>query len=271
VGSKIAGEMTTPSDGHIASFERQRRACVDHFRAFASLDMAELYSSLVLERWQTDDVIGRSALHAASVVAYCRPFTGATTRSSGKRHYPTKHLRGFGGFDARLHDHLLELRNRLIAHSDYGVLPSTMYMQTLGDEKLPLMLGINVKRLIGIDDRNLGERYHSHMAVCAAGVKELFLEAYAALSQQVRDRPNLFHSTQSIPTTEIELPATGGKLDKLPGPVGDASTVSEPDFPDGMSGYRYQMITHQRPLIEGGKYTVSVKGVPTEHILEIRK
>src|SRR6266849_1711679 len=154
-------------------FERRRRRCVDHFRALVSMTAAQQYSTMMLQYWATNNVVLLAALHSASVMAYFRPFTSAQTKE-GKVQYPVRHLQKYSDFDRELHDHLRILRDRIIAHGDYDMLRSTMFMHEIGDEKLPVNLGINVKAMMGIEVRALAERYQAHLSVCVSGIKDTF-------------------------------------------------------------------------------------------------
>lgn len=161
--------MKKPKEGTVTWFERARGRCVDHLRALISIRMAHEYISAILARWTTNDVATVAGLHSASVIAYARPFTLALTKD-GKVAYPASTLKNAPRFDHELHSHLLDLRNRLLAHADYDLLPSSMYLQTVGDEMLPVAMGVNVKSMVGIESRSLAERYQAHFVACMRGL-----------------------------------------------------------------------------------------------------
>jgi hypothetical protein len=255
-------------EGSIAWFEKLRRRCVDHFRALASVQLAQRYSSRLTQGWGLFDDEIASALHATSVIAYARPFTTAKAKQ-GNIFYPVRDLQRQPGFDAALHRHLMALRNQLIAHSDYGVLRSTMYMQAVGDsQELPVSLGLNVKRLVGIESKTLAERYLSHLDVCVARISAAFDVEFKAMARHVRDHPEHFRQTQNIPT-EITQHGAIDTLQLLPKPSGAAGGVKEPAFEGIEAGYKYQMITHQVALVKSGTYDVQVNGKKEQYHLKI--
>jgi hypothetical protein len=129
--------------GSVEWFELSRRRCVDHLRALLSIKTARDSAVAILRDWSSQSAESNSALHSSCVIAYARPFTYAASKN-GKVTYSTKGLMAASGFDKELHVHILDLRNQIIAHGDYGIFPATMYLQTAGDEQLPLRLGINV-------------------------------------------------------------------------------------------------------------------------------
>lgn len=253
------GESKSSADS-VENCERLRRRCVDHFRALSSIQAAHQYALRLIEGWGNLDDMFSSALHSASVMAYARPFTSAKTKG-GTVQYPLKKLKKAPGFDSDLHDHLMEMRDKIVAHSDYSMLRSTMYLQAIGDsQELPICLGLNVKRLRGIESKSLADRYGFHFEVCVSHIAGTFNDEFNELARFVRGNPQFFEDTQNLPLQESEHIATPS-LAMMPGPQGPAGDVAEPEFPDELSGYKYEKLSHQRALIKSGAYEVLVKGV----------
>ena len=253
--------MKPPKEGSVEWFEAARRQCVDHIRALLSIQIAYSSVQALLREWKTENLIVAGALHAACVVAYARPFTPARTKN-GKITYPTRALRATQDFDNQLHEHLLDLRHKLIAHSDYQLFPSTMYVQTIGNER-HLNLGVNTKALLGIKSHSLACRYEKHLSVCAAFIEKDLNECCEHLAAQAALHPAEFNQTHNLPDVRAEL--TLGPTDApLPRPSGPAGEVAEPSFPDGLSDYRYIQLTHEIPLLEGLLKTIASDGSPLE-------
>ena len=209
-----------------------------------------------------------SALHAACVVAYSRPFTNTKTKL-GKVQYPVRDLKREPGFDTALHDHLLTMRDRLVAHSDYGLLRSTMYLQSVGDNnELPVAIGLNVKRLVGVDSRALAERHVRHFSSCVTRISRTFNSEFNSLARHVRDNPGHFSETQNLPL-EMQKHGPIPTLRPMPTPSGAAGDVEEPEFADGLNGYKYEKLNHQRALIKSGTYRVPVNGTMEEYHFKI--
>ncbi len=127
--------MQKPTEGTERWFEVARRQCVDHLRALLSIRMAHDYMNVILGNFENCHSLVASGLHSASVIAYGRPFTPTKTKI-GKVAYNIAALKRVEGFDRQLHAHLLEIRNRLIAHADYDVLnqsPGSSSGMDLGD------------------------------------------------------------------------------------------------------------------------------------------
>jgi hypothetical protein len=254
--------MKEAEKGSSAWFVQARQICIDHLRALLSVRMAHEYIVAILGSWGTVDITIEAALHSACVIAYSRAFTAAATKC-GKLTYSTKSVKAAPGFDGELHKHILDLRHRLVAHSDYDMFPSTMYLQTVGDERLPLKLGIKAKGIVGIRTRDLATRYEKHLSACVAGIERALNRDCSRLVSQSRLHPTAFQQTHNVPETMEEF-VVGTIRTDLPDPTGPTSHVTDPAFPKGLSDYSYITLTHEVALIEGGDYVVNVRGVPTE-------
>lgn len=251
-----------PDKGSVEWFELSRRRCVDHLRTLLSIKMARNNAAAILHNWSSQSAETNSALHSSCVIAYARPFTYAATKS-GKVTYSPKRLMAASGFDKELHTHILDLRNQIVAHGDYGIFPSTMYLQTVGDDRTPLMLGINVKGILGIESYDLALRYEKHLSICDLTLEGILNHECKELTSEARIHPIEFHKTHNIPEVKERIDV-GPELKHLPRPAGPAAVVENPVFPEGLSGYRYVTLTHQIALIESGKYIITEDGLAKE-------
>jgi hypothetical protein len=251
-----------PEKGTAEWFEKVRRRCIDHLRALLSIQLAHRSIQEILRRWGSIPPTVGAALHSNCVVAYSRPFTSAMTKH-GKIRYPIKGIQSESGFDKELHVHIMDLRDRMIAHSDYDVFPSTMFLQAIGDEKLPISLGLNVKGIMGIKTRDLAERYEKHISSCATAIENALNRECNQLAEVARLYPAEFDKTHNLPAN-VQKVETKGTHPTLLKPSGPAADVAEPSFPEGMSGYQYLMLSHEVALIESGKHIVNINGVATE-------
>ncbi len=86
-------------------------------RALIQIDQAERHIGKLLDGWDTLDEDIKSALFTSVVIHYARPFTSNETKE-GKRKYPVSQFKGVPKFDRQLHDHLCDLRDKLVAHQD---------------------------------------------------------------------------------------------------------------------------------------------------------
>jgi hypothetical protein len=212
----------------------------------------------LLHSWASADATVNYSLHFTAVTLYARPFLPTAT-SSGKVQYPIKDLKETPGFDQELHQHIIDVRNTLVAHRDYGVSHSTMYLKSLGDEEMPVALGANVKVLAGIDERPLAERYERHFCVCRSVVEEILTREMKNLGEEAFRRPAAFNATTNLPVdrARVEI-STSDQI--LPGPSGPANGVEDPGSAAEICGYRYVTLTHQTPLVKSGAVKLHFDG-----------
>jgi hypothetical protein len=197
-----------------------------------------------LRDWDSLSVEAKHALHSSCVMSYARPFTQSAVSAGKKIVYPTRQLRKAVCFDKELHAHILDLRHRIIAHGDYGIFRSTMYVQAIGDERLPISLGMQVKTLCGIESRDLAIRYETHLSACDDKLEELLSLECNELAEEAKKHPGTFHMTHNIPEVRQEVTVPGSEMASFPSPAGPAATVENPSFPEGLSGYHYITLRH---------------------------
>ena len=238
------GAVMNPERGTEAWFVTARSRCVDHLRALASVRSAAEYIDVLLAARHGVQVEG--ALHSAAVIAYAQAFTEARTRH-GKVRYKTRALKEAPGFDGKLHDHLIRLRNQLIAHVDYAHMPSVMDTHQIGDLRVAMTL--KVKRLTGIASRPLAERYLRHFRDCMTRLEELLNREMTELATEAQAHSAAFDATHNIPA----IP-TGMTRDFADLPEG--TQVPDPEFEGELSAYVYTTLEHNLPLVESGKYRV---------------
>jgi len=149
-------------------FDIQKKHVLREVRGADGFALALANVRRLLEGWTTLDAVVKSALHARAVISYAEPFVHEPWA------YQTKELRSVTGFDAEVHDHLLELRNKLIAHSDEEFSEGTLIALFADiDVKLDdgrtfkdhLFSGLNVRTtaLDGVHSRDLTERCEAHI------------------------------------------------------------------------------------------------------------
>lgn len=93
-------------------FDIQKKHVLREVRAADSFAVALTNVRRLLEGWTSWDAVVSSALHSRAVISYVEPSIHEPWS------YQTKELKDIRGFDRELHEHLLQLRHKLIAHSD---------------------------------------------------------------------------------------------------------------------------------------------------------
>jgi hypothetical protein len=181
-------------EGSIEWFRARTHRLIGHARALDSISGAKEKIGALAREWNDTSEEIKSALHTAGIIEYARPFT-QNAETSGKRAYPTKHLRRSEAFDSRLHQHLLNLRNKLVAHSDGEVLRSAIahkfaHLTISGHRKsVPIATSVHVRSLSGISDFSLCARYLTHFEGCLAAIESEAHELLEAVQSQALKHP----------------------------------------------------------------------------------
>lgn len=116
-----------------------------------------------------------SSVFCFAVVKYAKPFIETET-PFGKTKYPSRHLKKVEGFSTEVHEHLLELRNTLVAHDDLeSIEPRILqFCMSIGETgfAVPVSVAVSNKCLAFPIDQQVVLKLTSHVAVCTAAVLE---------------------------------------------------------------------------------------------------
>jgi hypothetical protein len=233
-------------------FARASNQVVQDLRACHSFSSAKDCIERILAGWHSDNDIEASAYLTACVINYCRPFTASKTPKGTKIYYPTKRLRG-DRYDAAIHSHLLEVRDRLIAHADQDVLHSPahtlMARVDVGDGRVvqvPVQIGASATLLMRLHDKALGERYSQHIAWVVERTSTLVEEGIAALFDVALEHPNncLWGKTK-LPGSAATI--RSGETAKVQIPR-NASLIELPRLPIIREGYKFSVRSAHKRL-----------------------
>jgi hypothetical protein len=108
--------MTAPLDKLNAQFNR---VLMSHY----DFNEAQEYLRELQELPSEARVALKRALLTAAVVAYCRPFSGNDNHPKATSHLAVKFGEWFKPAQIALHEKLLDLRGKAVAHSDYDAKP----------------------------------------------------------------------------------------------------------------------------------------------------
>lgn len=129
------------TQGTVDWFKAHKRELLGHVRALDDFTNVHALATRLVENVgeeidSTEQLKG--ALFMSAVVTYARPFLRTKNKygeASGA--YPIRHLKDDGRFDVKLHEHLLHVRNKLIAHDDGEQLPPTFHVLSIHIDQEP--------------------------------------------------------------------------------------------------------------------------------------
>jgi hypothetical protein len=170
-----------------------------------------------------------------AVVRYSKPFVGLKT-SAGTMQYPTRALKRTEGFSSKIHEHLIEVRNTLIAHDDFKQIEPRILSfsvgATGGNVHLPLEITISNKCLECASGGALDE-IKNHVETTVEAVLVRLVNDISRFRDFVIEHPEdaKMSSKYLRDLGQIEVPV-GGKYVDIPDLTGEPYLdADEPTFP----------------------------------------
>lgn len=242
-------------------FVAARLDLLETTRALQSLNMAAGTADALASRWDELDATLRFALLTSTIISYGRPFTDRRT-DRGVRRYKLKRIANEPGFDVTLHRHILQLRHKLVAHSDEDFSDARIHAQAAliskdnGEPfKVIAEVGARSTALWLLKDRDVAERWRVHIvAATNAAVKDArgLLEAYFAAA---RAHPS------ACPLLDID--GTEEKLLQFRKQISHGETLSVPLPEMPLSHLKVPPLTEERDAYVFQLLSLITRGVGT--------
>ena len=115
---------------------RAKHDCLRWLKGFHNIQRSELFMKRFAEKANSPDHHTKEALFQAAIVSYAKPFTKTET-SQGKGILPTRLLKLDPSFEVDIHEHIMDLRNKLIAHDDLTAIEPKYTWALLADRSDP--------------------------------------------------------------------------------------------------------------------------------------
>jgi hypothetical protein len=229
-----------------SDFQKRKRSVARYLRGLDALAAAKRAIKTLIAEWANPSDEIKSALHTAAVINYARPFG----QGAG---LPSKILKS-EGFDRDLHGHILQIRDKLVAHSDTQFLQArvlhTVVAINLDGARIPIPLNISahVKALHLLADIELAKRYDAHIGAALkflyAKVNEMLVEIQTAA---LTNPEEALHTPE--PGRIIGYLSRDNKIESgMPFPIpplegNELATIPPPQLTAGNDGYMYRQIS----------------------------
>ena len=139
-----------------------------------------------------------SALFHYAIIKYARPFKETDT-SWGRVRYKTKELRSEHGFDEKIHNHLIDLRDQLIAHDSMKWIEPKLLDLAITPEgtnfRIPITIVASNKCLAYPSDKETVIKIREHVTACVRRAK---LELEKSLAEMRN------HTIENLGSTSLE-------------------------------------------------------------------
>jgi hypothetical protein len=200
---------------------------------------------------QSDDHILLSSIFCFAVVKYAKPFVETET-PFGKTRYSIRQLKTVGGFSVEMHEHLVGLRNTLVAHDDLESIEPRLLQYCLSltgsAYSIPMSIAVSNKCLSYPADLQSVQKMKDHVAACVRGaLDKLYVDLAKvrdfALKHPEQTKENIRYQ-KNYGQSQIEK---GGSHLRPPEFMGDEwLNANAPDFGHIHNGFRYEELRLRR-------------------------
>jgi hypothetical protein len=241
-------------------FKREKLWLIETAKAVDSFSAAARNFQKLVELGATADAEVRSALHTAGVINYARPFSNNLSGEGGQRtRFAKKNVKDHPSFDDEIHDQLMLLRHKLIAHSDGDYADDCLFLKRLdvrtGQEQLKILVGATVLTLTVhmLEDMEVAKRYLAHVeATAEAAYTSLAqrLEAYVRTGWQFPDALEAAskQNPRIIAGERFELSPAQPEATAPLGLLNPHAVLNPPKLEIGRAGYAYRSFSTQVDL-----------------------
>jgi hypothetical protein len=255
VTARESAQSRTP-----AWFKRKKLSLIETAKAVDSFSAAASSFQKLVELGTTENADVRSALHTAGVISYARPFSNNRSEGGSRTSFPKKDLKHHQNFDGNIHDQLMLLRDKLIAHSDADYADGRLFRKSLdlrsGPKQFKILAGATVLTLTVhmLEDMELARRYLAHVkaaAEAAHGRLAKRLEEFVRAGQQFPD------ALEAAADPKRRAGMNAGQFELSPAkptevmPLTHLNPYTVLDFPKleiGQDGYVYRHFSVQTDL-----------------------
>jgi hypothetical protein len=199
----------------------------------------------------SNDHIVLSSVFCFAVVKYAKPFIETGT-SFGKTRYPTKHLQKTSGFSKEIHDHLVALRNTLVAHDDLeSIEPRILKFCVSINESsytIPVSIAISNKCLAYPADLESACKLRDHVSACVKSTLDKLNSDLANVRQIAIAHPEQATTVERYRKNYgQEKINVGGSQLHLPDFMSDEwLNANQPDFTHIHNGFQYEELKVRR-------------------------
>jgi hypothetical protein len=194
-----------PSQGTLAWLKWRKRTLLRDIRALDDFTAAHSAISRIIECTKSVDEDptgeGNGALFMMAVVTYARPFAGTKRKDGSKHFYATAHLKQRPQFDNELHDHLVALRNKLIAHDDEVALEPKLYMYAVevtlsgSNERKPIGGTLCSYSLLSASGGSFMLKVLEHLSACIEAVRMKLHSDFGEFLTEAHKNPDYLNAS----------------------------------------------------------------------------
>jgi hypothetical protein len=180
-------------------FKREKLHLIEHAKAVDSFGAAARSFQKIVDLGVDGDAEIRAALHTAGVVHYARPFSNNRSGTADiglKVQFAKRIIKDHPKYDAEIHRQLIDLRDKLIAHSDADYADGRLFRKTLhlsdGLEQRDVLAGacLVTQTVHLLNDMALADRYLAHANAAGEAASAKLAQRLERFVQAGREYPD---------------------------------------------------------------------------------
>ncbi len=238
-------------------FQKAHRQCIVGIKAFQNVRASHQALLRLTDLVNSNDHLLASSLFHSAVIRYAKPFI-QTKMSTGQIKYKIKLLKNEDGFNITIHNHIISIRNTLIAHDDIEILMPKILTEGMHFSKIgknctnffiPMAVTISNKCLSHPSDGDSVNKISEHVASALSGIQKKIYADIGTFREVALTFPDQAEAERTRLKTYqdgIIIPPGGTRItppDTSNDPWLDAEV---PDFSDVHAGFRYETLSLRR-------------------------
>lgn len=238
-------------------------------KAFQNIAGAQQAFGRFIELLPANDAVLLAALFAHGVVKYGKPFS-ETKDFRGQRKYKIKPLKAEPGFDLAMHEHLLQLRDTLIAHDDLRQIePKVLVGGMTHNESgsfIPTSVAVSNKCIAYPTDPATAQKFLAHIGGVALGVCKQLNTDIARIRVTALANPAEAKASEKYQQNYGQaVPDANGRMTLPPFILNSWLSPVAPSFSEIHEGFHYEEVRVAREFV--GPERIAL---PNGHILEMQ-
>jgi hypothetical protein len=162
-------DVIRPALGTVEWFKREKFYLIELAKAIDSFGAARRSFQKLIELGPNGDPDLRAALHTSGMISYARPFVNNTRADGTRGAFPRKLVKKHTNYIGGIHSELIDLRQKLVAHSDRdyvdGRLFRKLWVLDIEPEQPEFLVGATVvtQTVHTLHDMTLAKQILSHI------------------------------------------------------------------------------------------------------------
>jgi hypothetical protein len=179
------------AEGTAEWFYHRKRQIIAHAKATDDFAFAVSTFRALIKAEPEGDIEPQAALHSAGVVSYARPFSCDPI-------FPKRLVGNQPGFRDDIHNQLILLRHKLVAHSDAEFAHGRLFVGSMefnlesGTAKVPSGAVVMTRNIHTVQDFELAKAYLSHSEAAAQAASDTLHDALGEYALATAKYPEAF-------------------------------------------------------------------------------